>query len=54
MEKTLATANSILNIRNQKFADTQKVFNEAKQALEVAKVKQEDAQKDVENATIQL
>ena len=54
VEKTLATANSILNIRNQKFADTQKVFNEAKQALEVAKVKQEDAQKDVENATIQL
>lgn len=54
VEKTLATANSILNIRNQKFADTQKVFNEAKQALEVAKVEQEDAQKDVENATIQL
>ena len=54
IERTLATATSILNIRNKKFTDTQKVFNEAKQALEVAKVEQEDAQKDVENATIQL
>lgn len=54
IERTLATATSILNIRNKKFTDTQKVFNEAKQALEVAKLEKEDAQKDVENATIQL
>lgn len=53
-EQTLNAASSILEIRMNAVTETQRVFNEAKKALQTAKSEQKDAQKAVDTATSKL